>query len=399
MVRQARAIATSLALVWLVTSPALAQEMQRAPGTRAFDFALVGDFPYTPADLERMPALLADLREADGLAFVLHLGDVHGKEESPGCNDALFQSRIDMMVSIGRPWLITPGDNDWVDCDGSDGSTLERLAAFRRMFYPDPAKSWGPEAFSLRHQGVEPEHSAFVENALWERDGIVFATLHLASPASLLLRQGDAAGEEHKAVLVEAARAWLGIVFDHAAEVEARGVFLATQASLWPNSGRPAFNYFVNPSIAEPPELMAPFVADLVRRTRAFRRPVALANGDTHYFRVDKPMADEGLDMLENFTRVEGFGSPHGHWVRARVEPDRPEVFSFRQELVEENLFTLQPPEQRPKLETGFEWVFATVRLAALSVPYLAVVGAGALFLGFLRVARRLLGRGKAPGR
>jgi hypothetical protein len=74
---------------------------------------------------------------------------------------------------------------------------------------------------------------------------------------------------------------------------------------------------------------------------------VVLANGDTHSFRVDKPLVDEHLETVQTFTRVEGFGSPHGHWVRVRVDPDRPEVFQFQQELVQKNLYTLVPMDAR----------------------------------------------------
>ena len=42
--------------------------------------------------------------------------------------------------------------------------------------------------------------------------------------------------------------------------------------------------------------------------TTAFRRPVAVVHGDSHYFRIDKPFLDAQGRRLENFTRVETFG-------------------------------------------------------------------------------------------
>jgi hypothetical protein len=41
---------------------------------------------------------------------------------------------------------------------------------------------------------------------------------------------------------------------------------------------------------------------------------------------------------IENFTRVETVGYPDTHWVRAIVDPREPQLFSFRQEIVKENL-------------------------------------------------------------
>ena len=79
------------------------------------------------------------------------------------------------------------------------------------------------------------------------------------------------------------------------------------------------------------------------RETIAFGKPVVLVHGDTHYFRVDKPLfyAEEGGEesRVLNFTRVETFGDEDVHWVRVTVvdTPDE-EVFFFVPELVEENL-------------------------------------------------------------
>ena len=43
------------------------------------------------------------------------------------------------------------------------------------------------------------------------------------------------------------------------------------------------------------------------------------------------------LPILEHFTRVELFGYPEAHWVRATVDPDSAHVFSFTPEMVREN--------------------------------------------------------------
>jgi hypothetical protein len=40
----------------------------------------------------------------------------------------------------------------------------------------------------------------------------------------------------------------------------------------------------------------------------AFKRPVAYVHGDSHYFRIDRPLQDAQGRRLENFVRVETFG-------------------------------------------------------------------------------------------
>jgi hypothetical protein len=68
----------------------------------------------------------------------------------------------------------------------------------------------------------------------------------------------------------------------------------------------------------------------------SFDGPVVLVHGDSHTFRIDKPVISETRPL--NFTRVETFGSPDVHWVRATVDPRDEEVFSFEPEIVEENV-------------------------------------------------------------
>jgi hypothetical protein len=41
--------------------------------------------------------------------------------------------------------------------------------------------------------------------------------------------------------------------------------------------------------------------------------------------------------VIENFTRVELFGYPEAHWVRATVDPSDPNLFSFQPAMVKEN--------------------------------------------------------------
>ena len=79
-----------------------------------------------------------------------------------------------------------------------------------------------------------------------------------------------------------------------------------------------------------------------------FGRPVVLAVGDTHVFRVDKPLySAETGQLVDTFTRVEPFGNPSIHWVRVEADPTRPEVFSFREELVEANFRAPDMPRDR----------------------------------------------------
>ena len=70
---------------------------------------------------------------------------------------------------------------------------------------------------------------------------------------------------------------------------------------------------------------------------RRYTRPIVLAVGDTHVFRVDKPLYD-GKALVTHFTRVESFGEDEVHWVRVVVRPETRHVFEFQQVIIPENL-------------------------------------------------------------
>ncbi len=71
----------------------------------------------------------------------------------------------------------------------------------------------------------------------------------------------------------------------------------------------------------------------------AFGKPVAYVNGDSHYFRVDKPLLDTAGKRVVNFTRVETFGDHQPflgdvNWLKVNVDPSSREVFSYETQIV-----------------------------------------------------------------
>ena len=57
--------------------------------------------------------------------------------------------------------------------------------------------------------------------------------------------------------------------------------------------------------------------------------------GDTHIFRVDKPLYDKN-QLVTNFTRVEVFGNEQVHWVKVNLS-ESDGGFVIEQEFVEGN--------------------------------------------------------------
>jgi hypothetical protein len=85
------------------------------------------------------------------------------------------------------------------------------------------------------------------------------------------------------------------------------------------------------------------FLTALRDETVAFGKPVVAVHGDSHYFRVDKPLQDAGGRRVQNFTRVETFGNHAENnnndvqWVKVDVDPNTREVFSFQPQIIAAN--------------------------------------------------------------
>ena len=73
-------------------------------------------------------------------------------------------------------------------------------------------------------------------------------------------------------------------------------------------------------------------------------------HGDSHYFRVDKPLLDASGRRLENFTRIETFGDNQANgtndtqWLKVLVDPSSREVFAYQPQIVPANRVAVPAP-------------------------------------------------------
>ena len=69
-----------------------------------------------------------------------------------------------------------------------------------------------------------------------------------------------------------------------------------------------------------------------------FRKPTLFIHGDTHLYRVNKPlMSRKTKRFFENFTRLEVFGDPETHWIRVTIDLAKPGLFVLEPEIVPDN--------------------------------------------------------------
>ena len=342
-----RAVAAAVMLM-AIASSASAQE-------GAFDFALVGDMPYTKVQEIEYQRVLAALNAAD-LAFVAHIGDFQFDATpynrnpaiaSMPCVDENYKAIYDSFQSIRHPFILTPGDNDWSDCwplEARKVDPLELLSKIRTMFFPE-GRSLGQKPIAVRNQSADPNFSKFRENLRWSMAGVTFVTVHIVGENDNFGRtpEMDAEHLERKAANV----AWLKQAFAEAKAAGSRGVVILTQANpgfenFWPASAKTRYLLrFIprgQPAPSRPPAF-DDYIQTLSEELETYDRPVAFLHGDTHIFRVDKPLYSKKTNRLfENFTRVETFGWPDSHWVRVSVDPADPQLFRFKAEIVPGNV-------------------------------------------------------------
>lgn len=269
----------------------------------AFAFGVFGDAPYYAWEQGPWRRVLKDAAASD-LAFFVHLGDILWKP----CSEAMYRERRRELDALPLPVIYTPGDNEWTDChERRPGgyAPLGRLAILREVFFDAPERSLGGAPIPLSTQGSDSRHGEFVENARWERGGVIFATVHLVGSSNAMdpfegrTAEDDRAGERR----TEAALAWIGEAVEVAREGGAWGIVLLAHADL---------------GLADPEaEYGHDRVVDALREAlETFPGEVLYVHGDSHEYIVDHPLVDGVGDSISRFTRVETLGSPRVGWVR-----------------------------------------------------------------------------------
>lgn len=295
---------------------------QRASDGNGFAFAVFGDGPYYPSEMDRFQRVLDEVR-ASGVEWLIHIGDILWNP----CTDRALEERLKALNSIGCPVIYTPGDNEWTDThDERVGAydPLERLASIRKIFFCNPGASVGARSIDVVCQSTDGRFREFCENSRWEHRGFVFATMHIVGS-----NNGRAAFASRSTVhdaevdrRTHAAEDWLAQAFDHARRVDARGLVLAMHANIGLERDGARGDAFDG------------IIETLEKNLKTFAHPVLIIHGDTHTHRIDQPFRDRSGRTYANLTRLETFGSPDIGWVRVVLGPDSDSVIEIEPRLM-----------------------------------------------------------------
>jgi len=318
--------------------------------------------------------------------------------KDPAGAENIYTRNLQFFNSYRNAAIYLVGDNEWTDCHRTNNGAYnptERLTYIRGgagFFNTD--QSLGQQTITLTRQSSDAGFELYKENVMWRAGSIIFVGLNQPGSNNNHFRITTASSplptddNEAEYTARNAANiAWIRKAFTNAtADSSTRAVVIMQQANV--------FERFLEANAANVPQYARSgyetFVAELRNQTVAFGKPVVLVGGDTHTVRIDKPLtavhtivtgvvtytrdgqgnivgypahsAATGNAVVtpltqfntltgaagcaplsatcvvptrvQNFTRVEVFGSPDVAWIRAIVDPFDPNVFSFATQTI-----------------------------------------------------------------
>ena len=277
-------------------------------------FASFGDMPYMvptvnyrQGDQEAEDRLVLrrliepTLKRRRDIPFLIHMGDIGRVEDA--CTRPWQKETLLEWNRIGKPLVVIPGDNDWVDCGRLGVQPLERLKEIRETFYSGNqfttingttfntsvltgerglCTSGIPE---LTCEAKPPESTP--EMVRWSYRNVAFAAIHHTSSnngwvKNDLSRQAETAGR------VRAMKQVLGELEQTAIQRKREAVVVATQ---------------VDPFTEQCKGHYAEICESVRKLARNLPVPVLLVHGDTNAYCLDQPIAD-----APNLWRLNGVG-------------------------------------------------------------------------------------------
>jgi hypothetical protein len=301
-------------------------------GNDRYTFAVIGDIPYGDAQIANFPKVISQINADPDVQFVNHVGDI--KNGSSVCSDEYFKTIKSDFDLFKDPLVYTVGDNEWTDCHRANNGSynpLERLAAVRKVFFPQPGRTLGQNSVRVTSQADQ----GYPEDVRYTRAGVGFAALHIVgSNNSMAPWTGNTAPTPEQAaeVLGRTAAVVQSIhdTFDAARSQHNKAVALLTQADMFdPTVTNPAFaDYYA----------FQPIVRAIAQESAKFHGPVYLFNGDSHVYNSDKPL-DTGSKWLSfygvttaapNLSRITVDGSTDvNNWLKVTIDPSSKQVLSW----------------------------------------------------------------------
>ena len=356
--KRKRALAGTLLATLSLVAVAISGSSANAGQAYKFSIALTGDMPYDAKGVNQTPAVIAAINAAK-LDFTLFDGDTMSGKGDKCTDEAYTRIKTDFFDKFNSPIFYSVGDNEWVDCDRAVNGAYDpnnRLALVRSTYFQKADTSYislggGNTKIAVAHDVKYPEMQLFTYK------GITVIIPHVpgsannsavATPTFKTYNDKATDGDDAEYKARDAANvAWINKGFESAVTNGSVGVIVVVQANMdWEGYARDA----ATPN-NENTAAFAAVKQALLTNTIKFKKPVLLQNGDEHWYQVDMPMnetagklveKDKG-SLVENFTRVQTFGSGFNHWVELIIDPRAENLWTFKVHIIKANVDTHTP--------------------------------------------------------
>ena len=298
-----------------------------------FSFAVLGDTPASNRDEAITAQVLAQIGHETDL--IVHVGNIKSKNER--CDDELYLRRRALFETSPVPFVMTPGQHDWTDCDQTIAGRygpVERLTRLRELFFESP-QSLGELKQDLQRLSDTGRYRNYPENARWEYGGILFVTLNMPGTHNNYRTGAGRNGEYEERILANSF--WLRQAFALATREKYKGIVIAFEAD-------PNFEGRLNLDASDGRDPYADFKATLARLAAKYPGQVLLLHG-AHGNAAAAPKPDHPLKVagktLDNVTRLKAFGASRPQsWRKVVMEPGKKGQF-----VIENRNTVIQPPQ------------------------------------------------------
>ena len=356
--KRKRALAGTLLATISLVAVAISGSSANAGQAYKFSIALTGDMPYDAKGVSQTPAVIAAINAAK-LDFTLFDGDTMSGKGDKCTDEAYARIKTDFFDKFNSPIFYSVGDNEWVDCDRAVKGAYDpnnRLALVRSTYFQKADTSYislggGTTKIAVAHDVKYPEMQLFTYK------GITVIIPHVpgsannsavATPTFKTYNDKATDGDDAEYKARDAASvAWINKGFESAVTNGSVGVIVVVQANMdWEGYARDA----ATPN-NENTAAFSNIKQALLTNTIKFKKPVLLQNGDEHWYQVDMPMnetagklveKDKG-SLVENFTRIQTFGSGFNHWVELIIDPRAENLWTFKVHIIKANVDTHTP--------------------------------------------------------
>ncbi|ABM03558.1 conserved hypothetical protein [Psychromonas ingrahamii 37] len=291
---------------------------------------------------EKRAKQTVDSMNAHDLGFTLFTGDTKNGH-SKCTDDAIGANIVDTFNSLKAPTLYSVGDNEWTDCHRTSNggyNPLERLSYLRNVFFKTETTQ-GTHPIAVKRQAVDGQ--PYSENSRFTMNNVEFVALAVPGSNNNLIGKEKHCIKKSKRTEVECNAAtneyearnaknieWLKASFKEARDHKYAGIAIVIQADIFfpfeLSDGGYKDDFL--PSLNEK-NGFSDFYHTLQAETHNFGGQVLLVHGDSHYYKVDKPMYEDDGRLTANFTRVQVFGAEDNSWIEMTVDPKSEDVFSF----------------------------------------------------------------------